>query len=331
MRLHRSARILASLVTLGFASVLFIAFETRGYVWLLQSDAQHFFGVALDPFGSGTTLASLPGVGTAYRYGRILYPLLAWGLALGQITWIPYTFPLVYLAGVWCLVAMTCDWCVSAGRPSWLGLAAVPVIGATLPHLLPEAWIAVLILWLYRCVLRGHDRTAYGVAVLLLLTRETAIFALAPLVLLALRDRQYRRVLAWSTTVLPLLLWYAWLRVRMGCWPFLDPGAAVNHPLDLPIRGFLAFAWLAPGTPLAAVALAAWLLLALATWVALRTRTLLGSGALAMALIVICFGPGQATMPFEACRLMIPMLIPLVLAILTRPRSLQQRREVVAL
>ena len=77
----RSSIALATLVTALFACVLVHAVSTRGYVWLLQSDAQHFFGVALDPFGSGTTLSPAPGVGTAYRYGRIAYPLMAWLLA----------------------------------------------------------------------------------------------------------------------------------------------------------------------------------------------------------------------------------------------------------
>ena len=81
------------------------------------------------------------------------------------------------------------------------------------------------------------DGPAYVMAVLLLLTRETAVLALVPLVLLALRARQYRQVIVWSSTTVPLLLWYGWLRYRMGCWPFLDPAITVNQPLRLAVAG----------------------------------------------------------------------------------------------
>jgi len=310
---------LATLVTGLFACVLIHAASTRGYVWLLQSDAQHFFGVALDPFGSGTTLSPAPGVGTAYRYGRIAYPLLAWLLAGGHAAWIVYTLPIVYLAGVWLLVWLASGWCVTAGRSAFFGLTVGPVVGAPLPHLVPEALIAGLILLMYRYVARGHTQAAYAVAAMLLLARETAVLALVPLVIVALHSRQYRRARSWGSTALPLLFWYAWLRYRMGCWPFLDPGANVNQPLDLPIRGFLALAW--TGSPIsgaAGAALAGWLTIGLAAWTAWRARTVLAYGALSMALIIVCFGAGQATMPFEAMRLMGPMITLLLLAAVTK-------------
>src|SRR5215470_439191 len=71
-------------------AVMIAVVSAQGYGALLRSDAQHFYRVALDPFGDGRIFAgSEEGAGTAYRYGRILFPLAAWVLALGQRRLIP--------------------------------------------------------------------------------------------------------------------------------------------------------------------------------------------------------------------------------------------------
>jgi hypothetical protein len=68
-------------------------------------DGQFYYRVALDPALSVRQLwngetAAAPGVDTPlYRYRRIAYPLVARFFALGNPSWLPWTFPLVSVLG----------------------------------------------------------------------------------------------------------------------------------------------------------------------------------------------------------------------------------------
>src|SRR4051794_14588315 len=53
------------------AAVMISVASEQGYGFLLRSDAQNFYRVALDPFGDGHIFAGSDAwTGTAYRYGR---------------------------------------------------------------------------------------------------------------------------------------------------------------------------------------------------------------------------------------------------------------------
>src|SRR4030095_2865046 len=80
-------------------------------------------------------------------------------------------------------------------------------------------------------------------AALVLLAAETSVLALSPLILSHARRREWRALLRWSVVVIPLMFWYAWVRARIGVWPFLDPGHPAGRALDLPMRGFLSAVW----------------------------------------------------------------------------------------
>jgi hypothetical protein len=302
------------------ASLIAYTVHTRGYLHLLRSDAPFFFSIATDPFGDGHALRAAPDGSTAYRYGRIGVPLLVWALALGKGPALLVTFPLVYLAGIALLVGVSARGCQQAGRSPLLGLLVLIPLAPTAPegliYLVPEAMYTGLILLVYWCVGQRHPRAALVAAAGLLLTRETAALALAPLVLAALWRRDWRAVGGWTLSGVPLLLWYAWVRVRVGCWPFLDPAMIHAQPYGWPFRGFLL---LASADPLLHhVVLMAWATL-LTAWLLYAYRpSALGAAAAITASLLIVFGPGQATLPSEAVRLMGPMQILIIMALLTR-------------
>jgi hypothetical protein len=297
------------------------AVMSHGYESILGSDAQHFFRVATDPFGTGDAMSGTgAGGGTAYRYGRILFPLLAWFLALGQPAWIAYTLPIVYLAGIWLVAAVGCEWCREAGQPVPAGLLIflLPSVFYLMPLLVPEFLITGLLLVCYRFVLHGRIRAAQVTSAFLLLARETAVLALIPLAFTAIRQRRYRDAAGWALALLPLLVWWTWLRARMGVWPCFDPANVANRPLDWPFRGFLAAVWSSPSDAgLLLTAATGWITLAYAVWMQVRFPSLLSAGALSLSLLIIVFGSGQAQLPLEAQRLMIPMQMLLVLAWVT--------------
>jgi hypothetical protein len=323
--LGRQAMLCGVAAALLFGGFVLSAIWTQGYGSLLDSDAQHFYRIAADPFGTGRVLeGGDPGAGTAYRYGRILYPLLAWILALGHPDWIDYTLPLVYIGGVWLVVAVAGEWCREMGKPAatGLGVLLLPSVAVITPKLVPEFLIAGLILLMYRLVRINRLPSAWIAAALVLLARETAALAIVPLVLTSVVRRRYAGALTWISAVLPLLLWWTWVRYRIGLWPFLDPVNAYNQPLDLPFRGFLAAAWYIESSFLLRVtAIVGWLTIGLAC-VTHRDAPCfpLTTGAISMALLIVIFGPGQAELPAEAFRLMMPAQILIAVAFLCGPR-----------
>lgn len=303
----------------------------RGYEALVRSDGQHFYRVALDPFGDGHIFAGAgKWTGTAYRYGRILFPFAAWVLAFGQRQLIPLTLPLAYIGAILLFATLACARCARAGQPPVVGLAAllVPSAFLTVPLLVPEFLIAGLVLLTYHFAETNRTCQALIAAALLLLTRETAVLALLPLFLSNVRRRQWRAVLRWSVVALPLLIWYVWIRARIGVWPFLDPGHPAGRALDVPIRTFLSAAWRVDAGPaLIFAASLGWITIGIAAAVAWWRRTPVAWAALSMASLILVFGQGESELPGEAVRLMLPAQLLIAVAALAHPPSALTRRS----
>jgi hypothetical protein len=320
----RESMVLASMAALLFAVTLVRVINASGYNSVLHSDAQHYYRVATDPFGTGSVFhGTPPGVGTAYRYGRILYPFMAWVVALGNPPWVRYALPLVHLCGVWLVFALACEFCALAGRRAAYGLGIVFLPSVLLYGLVlvPEMLISGLILLVYRFALANRPRDAKIATAVLLLARETAVLAIIPLGLRCVMRRRYASALGWAATLIPLALWWTWVRIRIGIWPFLDPVNAYNKPLDLPIRGFLAMAW-HPTSIAWLAARTAWITIALALLAHKMFRWFpLTAGAIWTAMLMVFFGPGQANLPGEAFRLMMPTQILVALGFLAAKRS----------
>jgi hypothetical protein len=293
----------------------------RGYEGLLLSDADSFHLVASDPFGDGSILAGAGGdTGIAYRYGRILFPLIAWCLAFGQPVLLLGTLPLLYVGATMLVVTMAATLAQEAGRSPLSGLAVLlaPSALLTMPILVPELIVAGLILLLYRLV-ELRKRGGLVVAAMLLLTRETTVLALAPLGVNALRDRNWRGALGWALTVVPLLVWYTWVRLRVGAWPFADPLVPATRALDVPGR-FLANTLPSESFGHMFAGMLGLLTLLAGILVAWRRRTPLACAGLGMAAWVLVFGPAQTEFPGEAVRLMLPAQVIIAAAALGHPR-----------
>ena len=321
----RQAVVFGAMATVATVVVMTAVLFDQGYGAFLRSDAETFYRVALDPFGDGRVFAATgPDTGTAYRYGRILFPLTAWCLALGQPALLRLTIPVLYVAAIMLVATLAATQSELAGRPPIVGLAAllVPSAFLTVPILVPEFFVTALILLMYRLAEIHRDRAALGAGALLLLTRETAVLALVPLMLRALRDRNWRAVIRWATAVIPLLIWYVWLRWRIGVWPFHDPQVPPSRALDVPVRSFLSKAWSSDaGAMLTFTAVLGWTTILAGAIVAWRRRTPVAGAGLAMAALILLFGPAQAEWPGEAVRLMLPAQVLIAVAAISRPAA----------
>ncbi|MGH2487663.1 MAG: hypothetical protein ACRDHE_16800, partial [Ktedonobacterales bacterium] len=117
-------------------------------------DGQFFFFMSYKPsfiWSCAHDLAHCPALDPSFRWQRILYPAFARALALGRISWIPFTLLLVNFVGVLVVVYLVGKMAVEMGASRWMGVAAGLFCGELLGFLRDLAdpfgvlWIVVAI------------------------------------------------------------------------------------------------------------------------------------------------------------------------------------------
>ena len=216
----------------------------------LGYDGQYCYFLALDPVHARWYM-DFP----AYRYGRLLYPMLARSLAFGQAALIPYTLIALNWIAVPAGTLAVGVWLRRKGISSWLALIYGLLLGmfialnGNLTEPLAYAFVALAI---YLLDFGGRRRLlAGGVAfALAILTRETtAVFALAWGVwlllngssALSLRERvraNWRRAALLSISLAPYLAYKLFLLLWLGS---LGTPASVRFEI-IPFAG-LAHYW----------------------------------------------------------------------------------------
>jgi hypothetical protein len=199
-------------------------------------DGQFFLYIAQDPLHAKSYTD-----GAAYRYGRILYPLLARGLALGRQGPIPFMLVAINVAavalGTFALGALL----RRRGRSPWWALvfALYPGVIVAVERDLSEALAYGLALCAVSLFDRGGRRdlvASSAIFAIAALTREsTLLFALVCIGLLAARDRGVRRALPFgAVAVLPYLVYR---EVVIREWIGNPALPASLHPTAVPFGG----------------------------------------------------------------------------------------------
>ncbi len=219
---------------------------TQGY------DGQFAYYIARDP-GNGWRYCDVP----AYRYQRILYPLLAWVLALGQPEAVGWTLIALNVAALVGGTYFTERLLAARGVSRWYalvyGLYGGLVAGLRLDLTEPLAFGLVQAgLWAWE-VGRQGDKETRGqqeaknlsfVCCLLLalaaLAKETALIAAAGLFLYLALERRWREAVGLGLVVgLPFAIWQGVLWVWLGS-PGVGAGGAMATPFEwLPFAGLL--------------------------------------------------------------------------------------------
>jgi hypothetical protein len=177
-------------------------------------DGQFFLYIAADPTHAVDYLDT-PG----YRYGRILYPMVARVVALGDLRLLPAALLAVNLLAVLAATYVLAVYLERRGASAWWALVFAMYPGMwvgvyfDLSEPLAYALAAVAMTQLTR-------RPAVAAALLAagILTRETvALFAIAAVVALARENR--RRALWFGVVAMaPLIVWRLTLRAWLGNW-----------------------------------------------------------------------------------------------------------------
>jgi hypothetical protein len=198
-------------------------------------DGQFVYYIAIDPL-NGWQRCDVP----AYRYQRILYPLLARALALGKDGAIPFALPLINLialgAGTWLAERVLCQFGMSRWYAITYGLYAGQLMSVRLDLNEPLAHALVLaaILSLER------NRWGGGLALFALaaLAKETTLVFTGGYLLYLLACRQWKHA-TWLTlgVGIPFVVWQAVLWAWLGRPGIGSGGAGATSWEVIPYRG----------------------------------------------------------------------------------------------
>jgi hypothetical protein len=221
-------------------------------------DGQFAYYIARDPL-HGWRQCDVP----AYRYQRILYPLLARLLALGREAWIPYSLPLINLvalgAGTWLTEQILRRYKMSRWYALTYGLYAGQLMSVRLNLNEPLSYTLV-----QAAVLSTErDRWRWGVLFFALaaLAKETALVFVGGYLLFLLVHRQWGRFAGLALGVgLPFLTWQGVLWAWLGQPGLGSGGAGATGWEILPYRGL----WSVSAVDLRALALVALVMVPLA-------------------------------------------------------------------
>lgn len=216
------------------------AFDPRQHNTAWGYDGQYAYQIAADPLHASPYL-DVP----AYRYQRILYPLLARALSLGNLQALPWALILINMAALVGGTRVTELVLQSNGASKWYALSYGLFLGLQLSVRLdltePLAFLFVQLAGLYF----GRNKLAWASLFFILasLTRELTLLFAAAAALTLFSRRQYRAAILWgAATLLPFLLWEVGLRVWLGSWGLQSGGAAATPFQIIPFRGYWSFA-----------------------------------------------------------------------------------------
>jgi hypothetical protein len=217
---------------------------TQGY------DGQFAYYIARDPIG-GWRHCDVP----AYRYQRILYPILAWMFALGRRGLVGWTLIALNVAalsgGTYFTERLLAARGVNRRYAFAYGLYGGLVAGLRLDLTEPLAYGLVLgALWTWEKWMAGDGkrvdmcRFSFMMCALLLalaaLAKETTLVAVAGLLLFLVLERRWREAIGLGLAVgLPFAAWQGVLCVWLGS-PGVGAGGAMATPFEwLPFAGLL--------------------------------------------------------------------------------------------
>jgi hypothetical protein len=147
------------------------------------------------------------------RWRRILAPLLANALALGQDRWIDPAYFAVILAAVFLGTYWLAGFARLHGLPAWYGLlfVAVPAVLVSIERMTVDVVLAALAVGFWHYTERGPRWAVYPILVLAPLARETGIALPLSAVAFSLYRRETKRAIAEAGTALPFLGWVGYV------------------------------------------------------------------------------------------------------------------------
>lgn len=198
--------------------------DSRGY------DGQFSYQIAVDPLHASQYLDT-----PAYRYQRILYPILAWVISMGNPAAVPWVMLAINLTSLVLGTWLTEQILYHHGMPGWYALLYGLYIGLLMPVRLgltePLSFMLVQAGVLASLRRRsGLSAFAFGLACL---ARETAAVFAAGYAASLLFNKEYRRGVIFSlVSFLPMAAWQVVLFFWLGSFGL---SSSVSHNAGIEI------------------------------------------------------------------------------------------------
>lgn len=205
-------------------------------------DGQFAYQIARDP-ANGWTKTDVP----AYRYQRIVYPVAARVLALGNADFVPWTLIIVNLAalvvGTWLVEEILIHFRMSRWYALAYGLSAGTLMSVRLDLTEPVAYALAIA----GVLLALKDRWQWAAVMFAVaaLTKEMTLAFAAAIGLVYLAQRDWRKLIVFSVIVLaPFAIWQIVLWQWFGQLG-IGSGGALATPFEIvPLRGLWSLALL---------------------------------------------------------------------------------------
>ncbi len=202
----------------------------------LGYDGQFAYQIAKDPLNASRYL-DVP----AYRYQRILYPIIVFLLSFGNDAIIPW---LLILVNVFSLVigTLATEKILSKyGHSRWYALAYGAFSGLILSVRLnlTEPLAFALVQWGVLYFIRNKLWKSLPFFALAALTRELTLLFAAASVITLWASKQYRKGILWGFgAILPFAVWQVYLKTWFGDWGIGSGGARASSFEWIPFRGW---------------------------------------------------------------------------------------------
>jgi hypothetical protein len=210
-------------------------------------DGEFYYRLALDPLPEERTKFGVTLDTPAYRNQRILYPVAARLLALGNARLIPWTLIATNLLAIGA-VGYFAGWLAKElGNHSSLGLgiALYPGLLLSLTRDLTEPLSLALILASLAALRRSRPKLATLLLVLAVLTRETALLVAVAAGVIFLASRLLgkpspsRIKIPWFYFTVPACVFVGWQVFLYLVWGSLPISYGASSNRDLPFKGIL--------------------------------------------------------------------------------------------
>jgi len=214
-------------------------FDAAHGVLEMGYDGQFVYQIALNPGGAAEFL-DIP----AYRYQRILYPLLARLTSLGIPSAIPWMLIVINIVSISLGTLATEKILKQHGKSRWYALVYCMFAGMLLSLRLDltEPLAFALAQWGVWYFIRNRPGLSGLLLALAILTRElTILFAAACAITLFLRGEKIKGILWGIAVILPFGVWQIFLRVWLGDWGIGSGGAMATAFEIIPFRGWWGF------------------------------------------------------------------------------------------
>ncbi len=196
-------------------------------------DGQFYYRLALAPFDLRQPLYGVKVDEPAYRMQRIVYPVLAWAVSLGQPRLVPLALLVVNLIGIAATAFLAVRLTRRLELPALAPFAIVlwPGFLVTLTHDTTEILSAAFVLAALDRYFAGRLFAFVVCGAIATLTRETGALVLGGLFIYEVLSWNLRRAVVCGLAMVPFLVWRQMQTVIWGTVPSSAAMDVLNWPL----------------------------------------------------------------------------------------------------